>query len=195
MAKPPDEVFHLSDSANAAIPADIREQFQKDEQGRVLFFTKPPLDVLPPVKNGGPPVHSLRYIAAKIRRQKVEKEKLEVTMKLPLDEQRRMAQVNYNKRIKLEEEEAVKSIQTLEEIATLSLAKWLDEGTDAIYKHEWGDLWQEAKELDRISLAKAQAEEQELQRNVVESVRKRKAKEFIPITSKGPFLDDFDPRY
>ncbi|MCJ1246563.1 hypothetical protein MMC30_003771 [Trapelia coarctata] len=193
MAKPPDEVFHLSDSANAAIPADIRAQFQTDEHGRVLFFTKPPLDVLPPVD---PPVHSLKYVAAKLRRQKAEREKLEATMKLPIQEQMRISQENHNKRIKLEEEEeAAKTVQALEDNSMLAMAKWLDEGTDVIYKREWGSLWQEAKELDRINLIKVQAEEQELQRKLAESSRKRKLKECIPINSKGPFLDDFDPRY
>lgn len=195
VAKPPDEVFHLSDSANAAIPADIREQFQTDEQGRVLFFTKPPLDVLPPTKNGGPPMHSLKYLAAKLRRQKAEREKLEASMKLPLDEQKRNSEENHRKRIKLEEEKVAKDLQALEEKSMLALAKWLDQGTDAIYKHEWGALWQEAKRLDGINMGMAQAEEQEKQRRVEENAKKRKAKDIIPITNKGPFLDDFDPRY
>jgi len=192
MAKPPDEVFHLSDTANAAIPADIRAQFQTDEHDRVLFFTKPPLDVLPPTN---PPIHSLKYVAAKLRRQKAEREELEATMKLPIQEQMRLSQEHHIKRIKLEEESAAETVQMLEDNAMLAMAKWLDEGTDVIYKREWGNLWQEAKELDRINLIKAQAEEQELQRKLAESARKRKFKEFIPITNKGPFLDDFDPRY
>ncbi|KAF2663454.1 Bromodomain-containing protein [Microthyrium microscopicum] len=36
------EVWHLPDSANASIPEDIRNQFQQDANGRVLFFTAPP---------------------------------------------------------------------------------------------------------------------------------------------------------
>jgi chromatin structure-remodeling complex subunit RSC1/2 len=38
----PVEVWHLPDNANASIPAEIRDQFQQDAQGRVLFFTAPP---------------------------------------------------------------------------------------------------------------------------------------------------------
>ncbi|AEO60256.1 hypothetical protein MYCTH_108504 [Thermothelomyces thermophilus ATCC 42464] len=38
------EVYTLADPVDAAIPADVREQFQRDEQGRVLFFTAPPLN-------------------------------------------------------------------------------------------------------------------------------------------------------
>ena len=36
------EVYTLPDALNSAIPAEIRESFPYDEQGRVLFFTAPP---------------------------------------------------------------------------------------------------------------------------------------------------------
>ena len=38
------EVYTLADGVDAAIPEDVREQFQRDEQGRVLFFTAPPIN-------------------------------------------------------------------------------------------------------------------------------------------------------
>jgi chromatin structure-remodeling complex subunit RSC1/2 len=38
------EVYTLSDPIDQAIPNEVREQFQRDESGRVLFFTAPPLD-------------------------------------------------------------------------------------------------------------------------------------------------------
>lgn len=38
------EAYVLSDSANASIPKEIRDQFPTDDQGRLLFFTQPPLD-------------------------------------------------------------------------------------------------------------------------------------------------------
>lgn len=38
------EVYTLADPVDAAIPAEVREQFQRDEQGRILFFTAPPLN-------------------------------------------------------------------------------------------------------------------------------------------------------
>jgi chromatin structure-remodeling complex subunit RSC1/2 len=37
------EVYTLSDPVDQAIPDEVREQFQRDESGRVLFFTAPPL--------------------------------------------------------------------------------------------------------------------------------------------------------
>lgn len=40
----PPEVYTLSDNVNEALPADVRQLFQHDAAGRVLFFTAPPLD-------------------------------------------------------------------------------------------------------------------------------------------------------
>lgn len=70
----PVEVFHLSDAANAAIPEDIRTQFHCDDQGRVLFFSAPPVDFIPPSTQNLR--HSLKYLAAKETHQvKVEERK------------------------------------------------------------------------------------------------------------------------
>lgn len=38
------EVYTLAENVDAAIPKEVREQFQRDENGRVLFFTAPPLE-------------------------------------------------------------------------------------------------------------------------------------------------------
>lgn len=39
----PPQVYTLPDTLDASIPDDVREQFQRDAQGRVLFFTTPPV--------------------------------------------------------------------------------------------------------------------------------------------------------
>jgi hypothetical protein len=65
------EVYHLSDSANASIPTDIRAQFHRDEHDRILFFTAPPMDasLIPEsTKTFG---HSIPYLAAKARERDV----------------------------------------------------------------------------------------------------------------------------
>ncbi|KZM25079.1 chromatin binding [Ascochyta rabiei] len=75
-APPPVEVYILNDHANASIPEDIREQFQRDEKGRVLFFTAPPLNVSQPLAKGGRVLgHSAAYLAARARREKAKAEK------------------------------------------------------------------------------------------------------------------------
>jgi len=67
------EVFVLSDSANASIPKHIRDRFPQDDQGRVLFFTKPPVPVDTGVrgKNGEPLAHTEKYLAAKAERDRI----------------------------------------------------------------------------------------------------------------------------
>lgn len=65
----PVEVYHVDDALNTKIPLDIREQFQCDEAGRVLFFTQPPLDrphrgLSADSSNLG---HSVRYLADRAR--------------------------------------------------------------------------------------------------------------------------------
>jgi chromatin structure-remodeling complex subunit RSC1/2 len=60
----------LNDHANASIPQEIREQFQRDEKGRVLFFTAPPLNVDQPLSKEGRAVgHSARYLAARAKKE------------------------------------------------------------------------------------------------------------------------------
>jgi chromatin structure-remodeling complex subunit RSC1/2 len=68
-APQPVEVYIMPDHANASIPLEIREQFQRDEKGRVLFFTAPPLNVEQPLtKDGRTLGHSARYLAAKVKK-------------------------------------------------------------------------------------------------------------------------------
>ena len=71
------------------IPGDIREQFPQDEQGRVLFFTTPPVDTehitqgrTNPEK-GDQLAHSLRYLAVKADR---ERERENAARKRQLDD-------------------------------------------------------------------------------------------------------------
>ena len=72
----PAEVYVMSESANSMIPAEIREQFPQDEQGRVLFFTTPPVDThhilqgRSNVEKGDPLAHSLLYLAVKADRER-----------------------------------------------------------------------------------------------------------------------------
>ncbi|KAH9861877.1 hypothetical protein IAQ61_010078 [Plenodomus lingam] len=69
-APQPIEVYVLNDHANAGIPEDIRQQFQRDDKGRVLFFTAPPLNIHQPLtKDGHALGHSARYLAAKARKE------------------------------------------------------------------------------------------------------------------------------
>ena len=90
------EAYVLSDTANESIPKDIRDQFPQDDQGRVLFFTRPPIDtrhIVSGRKTTGkdqPLVHTDHYLEVKEARTRA------------LAEQRRAVQaVNGHKRVKL----------------------------------------------------------------------------------------------
>ncbi|KAF2018342.1 Bromodomain-containing protein [Aaosphaeria arxii CBS 175.79] len=75
-APQPVEVYVLSDHANSQIPPEIREQFQRDEQGRILFFTAPPLNTTSVVKKEGSALgHSAKYLAAKAKKEALRAEK------------------------------------------------------------------------------------------------------------------------
>lgn len=66
----PVEVYTLPDGLDASIPPEIRDQFQRDDQGRVLFFTAPPLNRPHPgvAKEHAGLGHSVAYLADKKQR-------------------------------------------------------------------------------------------------------------------------------
>lgn len=65
---PPIEVYTLPDQANLSIPPEVRERYQRDEFGRVLFFTTPPVATSNNTAGTITGGHSVRYLAAKARR-------------------------------------------------------------------------------------------------------------------------------
>lgn len=146
----PVEVYHLSDVANASIPISIREQFHRDEQGRILFFTAPPLDVSPvPEATKKQLGHSLKYLAAKAR-EKREKKPLVVDdkengpskhdIKHTVD-----AQEEVTKRLKLQ--------------VTEVLGEQIQAGTESLYRDLYGEDWHTMYEHDQERLKIVQAQE------------------------------------
>jgi chromatin structure-remodeling complex subunit RSC1/2 len=67
------EVYVLSNIANESIPKHIRDRFPQDDEGRVLFFTQPPVlpDTLVRGRDGQPLAHTEKYLAAKAERDKI----------------------------------------------------------------------------------------------------------------------------
>ncbi|KAK3621187.1 hypothetical protein LTR56_017157 [Elasticomyces elasticus] len=73
----PVEVYTLPDQANLSIPFEVRGQYQRDEMGRVLFFTAPPVEV--EMRTGdGVRGHSVRYLAERARRKQTLERKRKV---------------------------------------------------------------------------------------------------------------------
>lgn len=96
---PPIEVYTLPDHANLSIPLEVREQYQRDEFGRVLFFTTPPVTVDEPKSSASG--HSVRYLAAKARREEV------LSKKRQERDLQKQAEERVAKKVKLETDEQV----------------------------------------------------------------------------------------
>jgi len=184
------EVYHLSDTANLSIPEDIREQFQRDEPGRVLFFTTPPLDTLPPYKKGAAIGHSAKYMAEKIRRAEAlsEKRKREGVLELEEDAQRKKA--------KHEKDEVLTTeVADLTTKAINLLEKQITNSTKATYRQLYGDEWEAALETDVERLGNIQAATKARMIAIDEHEKRMKERKIIPLKRSGVFLDDLDPRY
>lgn len=195
----PSEVYHLSDLANSAIPEDIRKEFQRDDQGHVLFFTTPPLDVLPPAKPGTPIGHTAAYLAAKIRRRLGLKEgEMPATSATPVSGSSQEPALKKPKHShSADNSDFTEQVDTTMKKALEIMIAQMDQGTEAIYKDLYGEHWAEGMKHEREKLAIAQRERQQLNAEVKESAKKRKEREreMVSLRGTGVYLDDFDPRY
>lgn len=172
---PPIEVYTLPDAANFSIPAEVREQYQRDEFGRVLFFTTPPVS-----SEGGTGVatgHSVRYLAAKARRAEgIAKKRHERDLQKQMEER-------VTKKARLDAEQRTnQDIEALKKKALSVLEKQLATSIDA----ELGDA-----ELETLSAAqKAMVERM---RAVGVNERKRTESRRVRLGEEVS-ADDFDNR-
>jgi chromatin structure-remodeling complex subunit RSC1/2 len=188
-------VYHLSDTANASIPEDIRKEFQRDDQGHVLFFTTPPLDVLPPAKRGSPIGHTAAYLAAKIRRRLGLKEgEMPDAAPVPGSSEEPASKKAKHSHDAAASTFAEQVIKTRNQALEILIAQ-MEQGTEAIYKHLYGEHWAAGMDYEMEKLAVAQGERQKLNDELKESERKRKEKDMISLRGTGVYLDDIDPRY
>lgn len=172
----PVEVYHLSDVANASIPPDIREQFHRDENDRILFFTAPPLDV--PRVPGGAPVqgHSLKYLAKKAK----DEEALEEARAERLRSIEELASKK-RKRYIAELERRKSEKQRLEEQAVEAWLKQMNAGTLKIYRNMFSDDAEAVMEEERLRLEKVHAEVAREKERVAREERERKERDVIQI--------------
>jgi chromatin structure-remodeling complex subunit RSC1/2 len=171
---PPIEVYTLPDAANLSIPHDVREQYQRDEFGRVLFFTTPPVGNDP---TGIPRGHSVRYIAEKARREQERAQKRK-EREAQHEEAARTA-----KKARLEEAKQITSEIEAMKIKALGV---LDK---QLASSVVGALSDEA--LAQLSQAQKVAGEAKVQRE--ENERRRAAMRRIGLGSDF-FADDWDSR-
>lgn len=196
VAQRPQEVFHLPENANQAIPEHIRHQFQQDANGHILFFTSPPVDTMPPVKSHSALRHSARYLADKIRARKArEKERIAAGLSTVVDEQSTIP----TKKLKQSHHTHVQP--PIGDMLNKALNIWNDQmqaGTDRIYQTIYGEHWEEGKKYELEKLARSQAEHQKIQAELAKRQRERKSiwqQSKDSVTDSGVYKDDLDPRY
>ncbi|KAJ4348361.1 uncharacterized protein N0V89_009735 [Didymosphaeria variabile] len=185
-APQPVEVYVLPDHANASIPADVREQFQRDEQGRVLFFTAPPANDPGLVKGEGQALgHSARYIAMRAKRdvQRAAKRKADEAGAAEREETAKKAREEAEEKLKKDVEALrVKAIECLEDQLALATKSELQAllGNDNA-----GAL---AKSLDRLMEVQGDAISKRLAREA--KLEQQKAASQIPITGMTVRLEE-----
>jgi chromatin structure-remodeling complex subunit RSC1/2 len=178
----PVEVYHLSDGANASIPADIREQFHRDEHGRVLFFTAPPLDVssVPEAtkKKFG---HSLKYLAAKAREKRAASDESQAAANsAPIKDEKPQL-----KRGVEGVDERTEEIKRLKVHALEVLGSQIQDGTERIYKEMYGDEWKEVLQAEEVRLRIVQAEEAAKKAEIEKRERIREEQKVIKLGGSG----------
>lgn len=168
------EVYHLSDSANLNIPADIRAQFHRDEFDRVLFFTAPPLDVSPlpsSAKNLG---HSIKYLAKKAKENAAKKDQ----------DSKDVGSVDASG-IKRKHEDIDScnddEVWALKAKAIKVLGLQIELGTDKLYKEQYGADWEKAKRANEAHLREIQEREQRKRRQIERHDRERETNRKVGI--------------
>lgn len=192
----PQEVWHLPENANLAIPEEVRKEFQQDAQGHVLFWTSPPVETLPPVKPGSALGHTARYLADKIRMKKTAREKRKAE---GLPEEDSSQPPRETKRVSQGTHEVTQ--QQIEDLQLKAIMKWneqLQASTDNIYKKLYGQHWEEGKKFELEKLAIKQANHRR-RKAELEGSRAQRLSDFqrarVAVTDPGVYKDDFDPRY
>lgn len=146
-------MYHLSDVANASIPQDIRSQFHRDENDRVLFFTAPPLDVPRVPAKARVYGHSLKYLAAKLK-------DADALAEARKERDKRLAEMSGEKR-KRDDEEFEKLAEEVEKAKIRALEAWnkdMERGTLAIYERMFGADGKAVMEEERLRLEKVHAQ-------------------------------------
>ncbi|WPG97322.1 Hypothetical protein R9X50_00009600 [Acrodontium crateriforme] len=173
---PPIEVYVLPEQANFSIPADIREQYQQDVYGRVLFFTTPPApssDDFTTKVHG----HSVRYLAEKERRAEELSSKRKAREEAKTDDERKskVARTEASQRVSDEVEALLRK--------ALNLLENQIAGSVAV---ELGD-----SELANLSAAQKSAWEQRrfMEANAINRIQTRSVK-----LDDGVSADDWDNR-
>ncbi|KAL6721153.1 hypothetical protein ACLMJK_000253 [Lecanora helva] len=190
------EVWHLPENANLAIPEEIRNQFQQDAQGHVLFWTAPPVETMAPVKPGSAIGHTARYLADKIRTKKASQEKRKA-QGLPENDGNQSQRAS--KKLFSTVTDEINS-QQIEDLKIKALERWAEHmqtGTDNIYKKLYGQHWEEGKKYELEKLANKQADQQRHRAGREAAIAQGIStweKSHVAVANTGVYKDDYEPR-
>ncbi|KAI9750178.1 MAG: hypothetical protein M4579_006573 [Chaenotheca gracillima] len=205
------EVYYLNDSANLSIPEDIREQFHRDEQGRVLFFTAPPVyqsavtsDPAGAIsgKSGETLGHSVRYLAAKARRNAAQNERKRASDDTSAEETapKRAKHTNgMNGETVTQADHDGDHVSNLKVRALEMLNQQISQGTQKIYESLYGtddsQRLQAGIKHEQDKLKALQAADAERVQAMKQRERKRRLQERVSMGTPTVFADDLDPGY
>lgn len=180
------EVYVMADHANNSIPPEIREQFQRDEKGRVLFFTAPPLNVEQPLtKDGRALGHSARYLAAKAKKEALKASKRKA------DEANMAGHDAAAKKAKADEEQKYKTaVEDLGSKALSALQDQLAVATKADLTRLFDGQTEEriAQVLDQLTAVQQVATRKQLEREI--HAKEREEKRRITVTGMTARLEE-----
>lgn len=182
----PIEVFHLSDAANTAIPEDIREQFHCDDQGHVLFFSSPPLDIVPSVQQRLG--HSLKYLAAKEERRKLveQKKRKETSGREGLEKNA--------KRQRADNEMALAAkVEDLTTLAIGTMTSQIELGTDAIYKLLYPNQAEQAKAAANQSREQKVLADHASRKRTAQILAHSEGPSFVSLKGDPMYMHGIDP--
>lgn len=214
------EAYVLSDSANASIPKEIRDQFPTDDQGRLLFFTQPPLDTQHIVtgstleEKAEPLQHSDQHRKAlAIRKRKLEERQ-------PEEQNGNDKESTKSKQAKLSDfAEATTQAHHLDipadqikERATALLTEQVKNATYHEYQQTYDDDWRKVLLADLDYQSLCQKKEVEKERSAIEQRRRFNGSHLGKLNGQyalnpqgyitdwrkdfftGSYLDDYDSR-
>ncbi|KAL1303346.1 hypothetical protein AAFC00_006745 [Neodothiora populina] len=181
----PIEVYTLPDVANASIPPSVRQQFEQDDQGRVLFFTAPPMYLAADDdKSAKNLAHSIRFLADRARRRD------EIARKRKAYEDSKADAQKAAKRARLQDARSVaqKREESRQE-ALAALEEQLVEGARRRLRGAYGDAeWKKGLDKELDLLEAEQREALERRRLVEEHERDKAESRCVKLGSAGTLL-------
>ena len=148
------EVFVLYDHVNASIPEDVRNNFHRDSEGRIIWYSAPPVLREKPTLSGGISGHSLRYLAKKARDE-------EILARKRKEREGEREEEGREKKRKIEEdnEKLREEAERLLEVGIKLTAEKMQKGTEALYRGMFGHDADKVVRLKEEQIVKAQMEQ------------------------------------